>query len=227
MLLSSAPTLGWSAWEALLAANWLPHDETTARSGTGALGDHKRHVMDRLLQTVSSLDFEEYGGLRLLEASWPGRACRLRFRVWPGEPVVEGDSRQEPYFGDWLVDCLDVRAVRVLLERADHLALATEHPLLWSYFDGETELAFSGKPADAGAVVAAIWAEHRALVGDWIPFGQHLNVFDPSAPVVGLLRTGGGVFAAGPRPLMQAYAKVLQSHGLENELHRRPSPRAH
>lgn len=81
--------------------------------------------------------------------------------------------------------------------------------------DGETQLAFHGRPRDPVAVVGALWAAHREVVGTWIPFGQHLNVFDANAPVTSLLETGGGVLAAGPRALLQAYADVLQSHGLE------------
>lgn len=153
--------------------------------------------------------------MRLLEAAWPEGRCRLLFRVWPGDPPTEGDSPALARFEDWVVECAALSAARVIFESADGLALTDEHPLLWPYREGVAELAFHGRAKDPAAVVAGMWARHLAVAGDWIPFGDYLNLFDQAAPVFSLLETGGGILASGPRPLMEAYAEVLHAHGLD------------
>ena len=176
-------------------------------------------MLRQLLETTASLAFEEYGVLRLMDAEWPERRCQLRFRLWPGSPPAGPEESPETIpVEEWIIECADVRASRIVMEWIGGLDLEHEHQLLWPYRDGLAQLAFHGRPADAGAVVAAMWARHLAMVGGWIPFGEYLNVFDPAAPLVSLLAAGGGVIANGPRPLMEAYAEVLRDHQLDARL---------
>ena len=154
-------------------------------------------------ELVGSLEFEERGSLRLTSATWADPACELLLDLC----VNESTSHQA-----WLVRCGAVRAYRLVSEWLDRAHLFGEHALLIPYTEPRVQLAFLRRPSNADAVVGQLWEAHRRLLGQWVPFDEYLN---PGMSPSDLLASGGGCLADGPRSLMQAYAGVLDLHGVE------------
>ena len=81
-----------------------------------------------------------------------------------------------------------------------------DHPLLTRYVDAQAKLFFHGT-APTDQLLGALWTEHRAACSDWIAPHAYLR------PDV--LAAGHGLLAEGPRRLLDRYARVLASHGVE------------
>ena len=169
--------------------------------------------MQPLLSLTETLEFEEYGGIRLLSVEFPERGARIRLRVWPG------DLSDQNRWADWEIETPQAFDVRLEMGRIDRLSLKDDHFLLSAFRAGTADLAFHGRPDAPSAVVAAMLSAHWQVAGNWIPFGKGLNGLGP----IELLATGGGILATGPRALIDAYAEVLDRFGLEPSL--LPGPR--
>jgi len=78
--------------------------------------------------------------------------------------------------------------------------------------DCRCNLYIASAPSDPSAVMGQLAIAHEALVGAWHPFFSWFFQKNVQAQT-DLLRSGFGCFAAGPRRAMEAYRKVLTSHG--------------
>ncbi|MEX2243843.1 MAG: hypothetical protein WD716_08370 [Fimbriimonadaceae bacterium] len=110
----------------------------------------------------------------------------------------------------WIIECSEVRTSQAPFE-GDGVVLLDDHPLLWPHNKEVASLSFRGVPRDLDAVLGALWRAHVGLIGEWIPFTRFMNY--SSLPE--LLAGGFGQLASGPRPLIEAYAGVLQAHGIQ------------
>ena len=103
--------------------------------------------------------------------------------------------------------------------RADRVQLTSDHPLLLDYQWPQHELYVSARPDDCSAVVGDLYQRHVACVGSWISFQRYLNL-EPFR----LLTGGHGKLAAGPEPVVRAYADVLVRRGVRHSTIRSPGP---
>lgn len=172
-------------------------------------------MLEEFLSVAGSVDFEEYGELLLTKAESSGASLTL----WLS---VSYDERPD-FHRDWKIICSGVADEE--LSFGDHylLQLADEHVLLWKHNKPQTSVSFYGSAADPSYVVGALYEKHRALVGDWIPFHEFLNM---SLGLTNLIAGGFGRLAEGPEPLVLAYEEVMQQCGFSTS-HLAPSPSMH
>lgn len=91
------------------------------------------------------------------------------------------------------------------------------HPLLLERAAARAELHFSGRPDDTDRLLREIKATHERIGSGFIP--NYLNHTNNGPDDVRRLLDGGyGVLAKGPRPLLEAYASVLEHHGCRTSL---------
>jgi hypothetical protein len=112
-----------------------------------------------------------------------------------------------------------VRALGVLEHRisglgmtAGDLAIHEQHPLLGVYVEPVVAVFFRGQARDVPALVAAIVAAHRAVLGDWRPFPQFLA---DEVPLAEHLAGGGGLLGQMPATLASEIVPLLVAAGLE------------
>jgi hypothetical protein len=116
---------------------------------------------------------------------------------------TEGDPRPRE---SWGVVCVGPRAHRVSFDDTDgSLHMADEHVLLLPHRAPSVQTHFRNEGCDHARALAALYARHRALVGEWFPFEAFLRPEVLDAP--------GGLAGQGPEPLMHAYGEVLRAHG--------------
>ena len=138
----------------------------------------------------------------------PDFLMRLSFNLNTGDN--ETDAQQT-----WEVECFAVREYQVLFGRCDGINLYTDHVLLWSYNSPKASVSFYGEAKDPLAVLTALMNCHSDLTEDYLPFGQFMNG-DPLEMLAGRY----GVLAEGPMPLMESYAKVLESFDIGTRIAR-------
>src|SRR5205823_5413511 len=111
-----------------------------------------------LLDTLSTLDFDEFGGLALTVATWAANDITLHLTVH------QQDQPDQP----WRLHCRDVRRSQIVNGRGiDTLHIETRHPLLLPHTESFVELYFSSRPPDADATIGRLVEAHRAVVGGW------------------------------------------------------------
>ena len=160
--------------------------------------------MDDLLEIIHSPQFEEAEGIiDLARARMEGDLIMLSFNLIAGEAVQEEDQA-------WEVECASVFEHSLRLGNCQEFSLHDDHPLLWQYIYPECSVSFYGDVSNAEAVVGDVFNHHVKLVGHSIPFGRFLN-----GNPVEMVRGRYGMFAEGPKPLMDAYAAVFESAGIK------------
>lgn len=80
------------------------------------------------------------------------------------------------------------------------------------FTDLQVMLHFNGKPKSASKVIAELWLAHRKLVDDWISFETYVNNSDK---LFELIEDGYGLFASGPKFLIDEYESVLNKNSID------------
>ena len=154
-----------------------------------------------LMESLSTLEFEEFGSLALTGATWEANDVTLHLTLHQqGQP-------DQP----WLLHCREVRRSRIMIERGiDNLQIETRHPLLLPHTEASVELYFSSRPSDADATIGRLVEAHWAAVGEWFDTTYFFNL-GPEHSLRAMLNGGFGKLAEGPRSLIEAYADVLRA----------------
>lgn len=161
--------------------------------------------MQRFLDLLSSLDPEDGPWPSLHSALWEGNDVTLRVLLRGG-----GEPEQR-----WDVRCADVRSCRVAADRyCASPTVVADHPVLLPHVSPVLELFFRGAAADPHAIIGGLLEAHQEVAADWFDVTRFLNA-RPGHSLRQLLAGGFASFATGPKPLIDAYSKVLGSHGLE------------
>lgn len=161
-------------------------------------------MLDELIEIITSEEFEESGGsVDLATVRVEGDLLSLSFNLIGGGSDEEQDQ-------SWEVECIGLLEHQLSLGTCDQFMVYDDHALLWPYIYPQSSVSFYGDAADPQAVVGALYSRHVELVGHWIPFNRFLNG-DPVARVKGRF----GMLAAGPMPLIEAYAAVLEQFGID------------
>lgn len=108
-----------------------------------------------------------------------------------------------------LINCKEVKLRDAVFS---DIQLMHKHPLLWKYNDFQSSLFFNGAAEDQYRLFWSLYRAHRNKYEDLLPFDTYLNTaflerdyFLPSS----------GIFAKGPRKLMNIYAECLEKEGIQ------------
>jgi hypothetical protein len=159
--------------------------------------------MKELLRVIAGVDEQEDLLVKILHASWSGASLELTVRI----SVFGGEE-----LGEWSVRCRHLLAQRLGDETAFSLELVDEHPSLWAFRYPNASAFFHGVPTNSEACVGALYKAHEEAVGSWLSFGSGIN---SASQISELLRSGSGLLARGPVPLLRTYKEALIPHGVD------------
>jgi hypothetical protein len=97
----------------------------------------------------------------------------------------------------------DVRESTATPGSSGNLKMESQHPLLWNHNDEHAEMYFSSAPAAPDDLVGLLYAAHNRLFAGWRALSDCLR----ASPQ--LLRAGNGMFAKGPRRIIEEYATAV------------------
>lgn len=162
--------------------------------------------LQTFLDATSTFEFNEFGSLSLDSAEWAGRDMAV---------VVTLREQDQPD-RSWRLSCAAVRNSRLQgVRELNHVMLLSVHPLLLPHVSPVVELHFRGRPADLLSTIGELVEAHRRIVGSWFDWTRFLNVHVLSDGGPRRLLEGGfGSFADGPKPLIEAYGRVLEGRGV-------------
>jgi hypothetical protein len=113
------------------------------------------------------------------------------------------------------VACRGARRWRLTADASGRLQRWNDHVLLWEETKPHEELYFSGRPDDPLGLLGELYLRHRDVAGRWLPLERYVRPDDDVRSLAALLTSGQGRLAAGPEPLIDAYASALERHGME------------
>jgi hypothetical protein len=91
------------------------------------------------------------------------------------------------------------------------LEILDQHPLLLGYNSRSGCLYFKGKSANPDKLFTDLYKAHFAFCGTHSSISEHLH---GGIENLAMLNASYGLFAQGPRPLLQEYARCLEQHGI-------------
>lgn len=157
-----------------------------------------------LLDTTSTLEFEETGCLTITAATWTGNNVTLHLTV----------HLQDQADQSWRLHCHDVRRSRIVNDRdIGALWIKDKHPLLLPHTEPVVELYISSRPKNPDAVAGCLIEAHHAVVGKWFDCLHFFNL-GPQNSLRAMLDGGFGKLAQGPRSLIEKYSDVLRDSGV-------------
>lgn len=159
-------------------------------------------MLDQVFNDISTLDFEEFGAISISQAKWHNHNLVLALGIATGrEEILEYE-----------VTCERPRAYRIdTLRCFSNLHVDEEHVLLWPHTQKYGELYFVGKASNPYALLGELYEVHHELVSNWFELTRFVNLPYRAADI---FRSGFGLLARGPVPLLTAYASVLEHHGV-------------
>jgi len=161
---------------------------------------------------LEQLDFEDTRNVQVEQIAWSEHGCEIQLALGyqSGAPAEH-----------WRVRCAEISEYRILPGFIEWAKLTTQHLLLDLRRCPSAKLSFRGR-ARPGDVIADLWAAHRELADDWewFSFSEYLNGMDLRE----LLASGSGILAEGPRVVLDAYASVLESHGISTSIFAERAP---
>jgi hypothetical protein len=158
--------------------------------------------MDDLLKIISSVDFEDYGTLQLMQVERRGEDLYL---------LLDVVADEEPNLPRKIqVACLSPRETNLSAGYYHDFSISQDHVLLWHYTKPHTSTSFYGKAPNSLSVVGALYERHVDLVENWMPLHKYLN---PEVRLNELIAGSFGMLADGPEPLILAYEEVMQHYG--------------
>jgi len=169
-------------------------------------------MIDDFLKIIESVDFEDFGSLRLVKIECAEENLDLVLEV--------SDDENSGLHPNWKITCSSVRENNLSLGYCYDLDVYKDHVLLWEYVKPKTSTSFYGSVKDSLSVVGALYERHVELAGDWIPFQKFIN---SGIPLSELIAGSFGMLADGPAPLILAYEEVLQRYGISTS-HIEPKP---
>ena len=183
-------------------------------------------MIQELLDSIDTLDFEEQGAICLLRAQWSHRSHRSHRSQKNRdnlELTVEVFSGGDEASQKWIFLCQSVRKHQIVLNSFYDIELSHEHILLWPHTLPRSSLWFHGRSQNVPALVGDLYQAHHQMVADWFDFPRFFNASSYSRSLFELLKGGYGKLAEGPEPIIAAYQNVLQKHDIESSVTLKPA----
>ena len=149
---------------------------------------------------LSTLEFEEGGGIHITGTDWYSDDLRVEFAINTG---IDGKSQL------WEIQINGVRTNLIKSDFADGIELFEEHPLLWPYNQLQTSLYFGRPTKRPYELFEGLYRVHLQETKKWFSFDKYINA---NVPIIDLCKSTTGQFASGPIKLLEAYKKELESH---------------
>ena len=154
---------------------------------------------------ANQIEEDEDRDIRLTSANWLDKSIQVQIKV----------SDNYSKAAVWQIRCEEVLEHNLKCLGASTIELTDDHPLLWKFRHDNASAYFNGTPSSALAVVGGLYEAHQREVGDWFSLQEFVNAGVLTSE---LLRSGNGLLAQGPIPLLEIYKEVTERHGIQVEI---------
>lgn len=157
-----------------------------------------------LIEAFDSLGYEE-GYLAVQSVKYFENELHFDFSLHLNDPE-ESETQL------WQLQVKDNRDDKIDFEDlGGYFSFYSEHCLLWEFTDVETELYFKKPTDNPEKLLAAIYTIHNTIFDNYISIEKFLN----GNNLLTLCNSNNGLFARGPKQILDHYFNSLQEAGNE------------
>lgn len=113
---------------------------------------------------------------------------------------------------NWVIETLQYRTCNLSLDFATTIEIYDSHPLLWQFSDIQSSMYFSGSCSNPDKLLLELYRTHKSLVGNFLQFEE---VMHRTGEFEVAMKSTSGLFAMGPKRLLEAYAACLENYNLK------------
>ena len=156
------------------------------------------------LNTIfGSLEYEENGGLVISALTYKGDDLKVLFTL------SYGDNERPEQF--WQLDIIGIEKERFVRNWVTFPEIYSDHFLLYEYIDNYIELYFNDKTSNPEKLLIDLYSSHSINYSSDLKFGIGINA--PNG-MLKLCSSDNGLFARGPKRILNEYAKCLTANGI-------------
>jgi len=159
---------------------------------------------ENLQVILNNLDYEENGGLVITSLTYSGDDLIVFFNLEYGD----NESPEQ----HWRLDVVGLEKEKVVRSWTLFPEIYTEHFMLWEFTDFYTELYYKGHAGNPEKLFSDLYKTHVGNFDDNLKFGCGINA--PSG-MLKLCTDDVGLFARGPKKLLEKYEKCLIANGVD------------
>ncbi len=158
-----------------------------------------------LEEAFSSVEFENEGGLKICSIKYLDNELLFNFSFY----LEEQEQLIKQY---WQLEVKGYRDSKIDLDNfGDFITFYTEHNLLAEFKDIKTELYFKKKGENPERLLSNIYELHTVVFDNLIPIKKYLH----DRQLLMLCKSNNGLFAKGPKSILNFYFDNLQKAGKE------------
>ena len=157
-----------------------------------------------LVENLNKTEYVEDGGLLIRSIRYIGDKLEVEFILSFGD--YENPKQ------NWRLNIIGIKKEKIVINWASYPEIYSEHFLLYDFLDNYTELYFNSKASDSEKLFIDLFTKHNALFGRWIDFESYIHIPKDYSK---LCSTQNGLFARGPKTILEEYEKCLISNGIK------------
>jgi len=157
-----------------------------------------------LVENLNKTEYVEDGGLLIRSIRYIGDKLEVEFILSFGD--YENPKQ------NWRINITGIKKEKIVINWASYPEIYSDHFLLYDFLDNFTELYFNSKASDSEKLFIDLFTKHNALFGRWIDFESYIHI--PKGYSM-LCSTHNGLFARGPKKILEEYNKCLISNEIK------------
>lgn len=158
-----------------------------------------------LNETLNSYEFDDEAGLVIESINHKDDIIAITFSI-----RFDADKNTPNHL--WLITARGVEIMHTLITWTQEIKLYNKHTLLLEFIDIETELYFNGTTGNPQGLYVDIGLELSNLAGNDVDV---VNYIIPFPEVNKLSQQQYGLFAKGPKTILEGYARCLTKNGIK------------
>lgn len=165
----------------------------------------KYPLPEKLEKILTGDDFYEEGGMVISGLTYQDKDLIITFNLYPSS---DREIRQV-----WELKIINIEYEKFSRSWTTHLSFYSDHFLLYGLTDTQGDLYYNGKAKNPEGLFIDLYKSHiKTYYGDF-PFAYGINA---AMEITKLCKDGSGMFARGPKQVLDKYQICLAKHNIKS-----------
>lgn len=162
-------------------------------------------IPENLEKVFKSYDYKENGGMVISELIYDDKDLVVTFHLYPSS---DRETKQV-----WKLTIKNIIDEKFTRSWTYFFTFYSDHFLLYEFIEPHTELYFNGKATAPEKLFVDLYKSHLKTYSRDFHFAQGIN---GATDIFNLCKTTSGLFARGPKKIMEKYQICLAKHNIKS-----------
>ncbi|MNK40575.1 hypothetical protein D3C87_592250 [compost metagenome] len=162
-------------------------------------------VHEKLEKILASDDYIEDGGMVISSLAYQNKDLVVTFSLYP-------DSNRE-IKQIWELKIINIAAENFSRNWTTYFSFYSDHFLLYELTDAHVDLYYNGKAKSPEKLLLDLYRSHLKTYPEDFSFTYGIN---PAMDIFKLCKDGSGMFARGPKRILEKYQPCLSKHDIKS-----------